>query len=148
MSPFTNRASGTSSKRSLRRLMRVPRWLVLLVIACLLMLWLVFSHSAGIPKPPVHVVAPRGAFASIGVLNSVDAKQQRGVTAFFSSNGIPCCIEGTMMFDVLVHTQDEARAKALLDAKGNPDDAFRSKWEREYDWSAIRRHLHKLLRTR
>jgi len=143
--PEIDRSGGTRSGQGHRHHVRVPRWVLLASIALVLTLWLIVSNSKVRKKRAYGIAPSQNGLAPIGTLNSIDPRRWNGVINFFSTNGVPCSIDGTVMYDILVRTQDEARAKALLELNGSPDEAFESKWERALDWPSIRRRVRKLL---
>jgi len=69
------------------------------------------------------------ALLSIGVIDGADVQSHQAVRQYLASNGVPCFIEGTLAFDVMIYETDVDKAKALL-ATNRPElRNFRTVWD-------------------
>lgn len=79
------------------------------------------SVSSTTPAGKITGLEP---YVSIGLLNTVDTNRQQNVIRFFSAQGVSCSIEGSVIFDVMVHRRDVEQARSILSTAGMPDPAF------------------------
>ncbi len=66
---------------------------------------------------------------SIGVLASARDEPHETLRRFFKSNGIPCFIEGTLVFDVVVYESDFEKVRTLLKTNRPDEKSFHTVWD-------------------
>ena len=70
------------------------------------------------------------ALLSIGVIDGADDQSHSAVHQYLASNGVPCFIEGTLAFDVMIYEADVDKAKALFATNSLKLRNFRTVWDR------------------